>query len=106
MGSTKYPEHNSYTSFISNNSGFDNAYTADEETNFYFEVKNSAFCEATERLANFFTGALLNETCIEKERQAVHEEYVLGKNDDSCRKWEVLKKLAVGPFRKFSIGNN
>ena len=27
-------------------------------------------------------------------------------NDDNCRKWEVLRNLAVGPFSKFSIGNN
>lgn len=106
MGSTKYPEHNSYSSFITNNSGFDNAYTSDSETNYYFEVKNSALCEAAERLSNFFTGALLNETCIEKESQAVHEEYVLWTNDDNCRKWEVLRKLAVGPYSRFSIGNN
>lgn len=66
MGSTKYPDHNSYSSFITSNSGYDNAYTSDSETNYYFEVKNSAFPEAVERLANFFTGALLTESCISK----------------------------------------
>lgn len=60
MGSSKFPSHNEYSSFISQNSGSDNAYTSDEETNYYFEVKNSAFNEAVDRITNFFTGALLN----------------------------------------------
>ena len=59
MGSTKFPSHNEYSSFMSTNSGFDNAYTSDEETNYYFEIKNDSFVEAIERLADFFTGALL-----------------------------------------------
>lgn len=36
MGSNKFPSHNEYSSFITNNSGSDNAYTSDEETNYYF----------------------------------------------------------------------
>ena len=72
----------------------DNAYTSDTETNYYFEIANKSFSEAVERITNFFTGALLSESCISKEIQAVHEEYVLWTNDDNCRKWEVLKRLA------------
>lgn len=87
MGSKKFPVHNEYSSFINQNSGMDNAYTSDVETNYYFEISNKAFFEATERLTNFFTGALLTESCITKETQAVHEEYVLWTNDDNCRKW-------------------
>ena len=49
---------------MSLNSGFDNAYTSEEETNYYFEIANKAFPEAVERLCNFFTGALLTESCI------------------------------------------
>ena len=105
MGSDKFPSHNEYSSFISENSGFDNAYTSDEETNYYFEIKNSSFNEAVDRLANFFTGALLKKECIEKERQAVHEEFVLWTNDDNCRKWEVLRKMASPPYSYFTIGN-
>lgn len=72
MGSKKFPSHNEYSSFMSTNSGYDNAYTSDTETNYYFEIQNSAFNEAVERLTNFFTGALLVADCIEKESQAVH----------------------------------
>ena len=47
----------------------------------------------------------MNAECIEKESQAVHEEFVLWTNDDNCRKWEVLRKLASGPYSRFNIGN-
>ena len=43
MGSKKYPSHGEYAEFISLNSGSDNAYTSDEETNYYFEVANPKF---------------------------------------------------------------
>lgn len=105
MGSKKFPEHNEYSSFISNNSGMDNAYTSDVQTNYYFEIKNSKFNEAVERLVEFFNSALLNPDCIHKESQAVHEEFVLSTNDDNSRKWEILRKMGQGPFSRFSIGN-
>lgn len=47
MGSKKFPVHNEYSSFINQNSGMDNAYTSDVETNYYFEISNKAFFEAT-----------------------------------------------------------
>jgi secreted Zn-dependent insulinase-like peptidase len=59
MGSKKYPLHNDYGTFISANSGNDNAYTDEMETNYYFGIKNSAFYEAVERFTNFFTGDAL-----------------------------------------------
>lgn len=40
MGSAKFPVHNEYSAFISANAGSDNAYTSDEETNYYFRLAN------------------------------------------------------------------
>lgn len=58
---------------MSLNSGYDNAYTSDDQTNYHFEIANAKFEEAVERLCDFFVKAELTKTCIEKERQAVHE---------------------------------
>ncbi len=66
MGSKKFPVHNEYSSFINQNSGMDNAYTSDVETNYFFEISNKVFVEAVERITNFFTGALLTESCVSK----------------------------------------
>ena len=62
--------------------------------------------EGVERLADFFVEALLTESCIEKERQAVHEECQLRCCEDNSRKWEILKHFASGPYHNHSIGNN
>jgi secreted Zn-dependent insulinase-like peptidase len=105
MGSEKHPQYNEYEAFISINSGHTNASTSDTETIFFFEVKNRMFDEAVERFTDFFISALLLPECIEKEVQAVHEECVLWSNNDNCRKWEVLRKLGVPPYSRFSIGN-
>jgi insulysin len=106
MGSRKFPRHNEYSEFISLNSGMDNAWTSDEETNYYFEIANGKFLEGVERLSDFFVEAMLTETCIEKERQAVHEECQLRCGEDNSRKWEILKHFASGPYHNHSIGNN
>jgi len=42
MGSKKYPVHNEYSSFLSNNAGFDNAYTDLMHTNYHFEIASPA----------------------------------------------------------------
>lgn len=90
MGSSKYPAENEYSEFISLNAGHDNAFTDDLETNYYFDIGAAKFLEGVDRMSEFFKSALLKANCVEKERQAVHEEYMLWVNDDNCRKWGVL----------------
>lgn len=51
MGSEGFPEHNEYSSFVTNNGGSDNAFTDMDETNYFFEVANDAFPEGVKRLA-------------------------------------------------------
>ena len=36
MGTTKYPNENEYSEYLSKNSGSSNAYTSQEETNYFF----------------------------------------------------------------------
>lgn len=66
MGSAKYPGSNEYSQFMSLNAGYDNAFTADLETNYYFEIAKEKYEEATDRLADFFKYAVLDPTCVEK----------------------------------------
>lgn len=105
MGSARFPLHNEYSEFMTHNAGYDNAFTDDLETNYYFEIASSKFIEGVDRLSEFFKSALLVPDCVEKERQAVHEEYVLWTNDDNCRKWGILHELGHGQFSRFTIGN-
>jgi len=45
MGTEKYPEENSYAEYLSDNGGRFNAYTALENTNYYFDVNFNALNE-------------------------------------------------------------
>ena len=49
MGCNKYPGEDEYQAFISDHSGFTNAYTVEDITNYYFEVSPDAFKEAVDR---------------------------------------------------------
>lgn len=68
-------------------------------------MKSDKFVEAVDRMAEFFKSAVLNPGCVEKERQAVHEEYMLWTSDDSTRRIAVLQSLGNGEYARFSIGN-
>jgi secreted Zn-dependent insulinase-like peptidase len=38
LGTKEFPEEDGYSKFLSQNGGYSNAYTASEDTNFFFEV--------------------------------------------------------------------
>ena len=54
LGTDKYPGEDEYEQFLSTHGGFSNAYTADEDTNFYFEVTAPHLSGAMDRFAQFF----------------------------------------------------
>ena len=51
MGTEKYPSENEYAEFITNNGGYNNAFTSLTDTNYHFEVSNEAFGDALDRFA-------------------------------------------------------
>ena len=51
MGTEKYPSENEYGEFITNNGGYNNAYTSLTDTNYHFECSNEAYGEALDRFA-------------------------------------------------------
>mmetsp|Transcript_114709 Transcript_114709/g.159267 ORF Transcript_114709/g.159267 Transcript_114709/m.159267 type:complete len:121 (+) Transcript_114709:53-415(+) len=51
MGTEKYPSENEYTEYISDNGGYDNAWTSLTDTNYHFEVSNEGFEGALDRFA-------------------------------------------------------
>jgi insulysin len=49
LGTEKYPDENSYSSFLSAHGGSSNAYTDKEATNYHFDVQWQYFGEALDR---------------------------------------------------------
>ena len=107
MGTKKYPLENEYSSFLSKNSGVNNAYTVADRTIYYFEVANEAFEGTLDRFAQFFISPLFNEGSVEREINAIDSEFSKNINNDSWRftqlKISQMKKESV--FNKFSTGN-
>ena len=107
IGTEKYPEVDSFQDFINSNGGGSNAYTASDHTNYFFDIKNSAFKEGLDRFAHFFINPLLSDEYVDREKNAVHSEYQMQKKEDSWRQF-MASKLAMNSSyggSRFSIGS-
>lgn len=107
LGTEKYPEAGSYQSYINTNGGSHNAYTSTNTTNFYFDVKPSAFEGALDRFSQFFISPLFSESLTQREKNAVDAEYKAKLKDESRRNSQALKTLINPnhPYSHFTVGN-
>ena len=108
LGTEKYPDPDGYSDFISKHGGNRNAYTAPELTNYFFDIDEQYFSEALDRFAQFFTAPLLDETYVDREKNAVHSEYQMQLRSDTWRGMSVSKTVMnpAHPMSKFNIGSN
>ena len=59
MGTTKYPGEDAYSKFLADHGGSSNAYTASENTNYYFDVEQSAlYVSCVEQSSTFMSSRL------------------------------------------------
>ncbi len=107
LGTEKYPHAGEYQEFISQHGGSFNAYTAAENTNYFFEIDNDQLDPALDRFAQFFVAPLFSAEYVERERNAVHSEYLAKLKDDGRREWDIYRELMnpLHPGAKFSVGN-
>lgn len=108
LGTEKYPQAGEYQEFISQHAGSFNAYTAAENTNYFFEIDSDHLDPALDRFAQFFVAPLFSAEYVERERNAVHSEYLAKLKDDGRREWDVYRALmnSQHPSAKFSVGNS
>ncbi|TQD89882.1 hypothetical protein C1H46_024584 [Malus baccata] len=72
--SEKYPSEDSYSKYISEHGGRTNAYTASENTNYYFDINSDGFEEALDRFAQFFINPLMSADTTMRELKDVDSE--------------------------------
>lgn len=107
MGTSKYPEENEYSSYLSKHSGHSNAYTAAEHTNYYFELSSDYLEGALDRFSQFFISPLFSQSCKDREIKAVDSENKKNLQNDMWRFYQ-LDKLTSNPnhpYNRFSTGN-
>ncbi len=107
LGTDKYPKVGEYDEYLKANGGWSNAGTGQEHTNYFFQVNQDAFEEATDRFAQFFISPSLAAKYVAREKNAVHSEYSMKIKDDARRIYEVLKDTTnqAHPASQFSVGN-
>lgn len=107
LGTEKYPEAGEYQAFISSHGGSHNAYTSFEHTNYFFDIDPAYLDPTLDRFAQFFIAPLFNTEYVDREKNAVHSEYMAKIKDDSRRSLDVFKAVInpQHPFAKFSVGN-
>jgi len=107
MGTEKYPIENEYSEYLSSHGGGSNAYTSTELTNYYFYVDSNHLEGALDRFSQFFISPLFDDSCTERELNAINSENDKNVQVDVWRQ-EQLKKLLYReghPIKKFGTGN-
>jgi insulysin len=107
LGTEAYPAAGEYQEFITSRGGSNNAYTAHENTNYYFDIDSPWLEPALDRFAQFFIAPLFTQDYVDRERNAVHSEYQSGLQDDGRRAYSVLKQV-INPahsLARFSVGS-
>lgn len=93
LGTEPYPESDGYQRYISDNAGSHNAFTAQQDTNYFFDIEPSALPGALDRFSEFFLSPLFNADHLASERNIVHSEYMARIRDESRRENDVLNQL-------------
>nr|P42789.1 RecName: Full=Sporozoite developmental protein [Eimeria bovis] len=104
LGTSKYPEPESYDSFLTESGGANNAYTDEEKTVFFNKVTDSSFEEALDRFS--FKSPLFSRQYEEKEVNAIDAEHQKNIPNDDERAWYSIRSLAKGPMSRFATGNS
>ena len=92
---------------MSNHSGHSNAFTALDDTNYFFEVGHDHLEGALDRFAQFFISPLFLDSCTDREIRAVDSENKKNLNNDKWRLYQLEKSLSNPdhPYSKFGTGN-
>ncbi len=107
MGNEKYPDEKYYGYFINSHNGFSNAYTAGDHTNFYYNIDSNYLVESFDVFSNFFISPLFDESCLNREMNAVDSEHKKNLQDDGWRNFQMIKNICSdkSPLSRFSTGN-
>lgn len=106
MGTTAHPDPDAFTRFVEERGGNRDATTHSDHTTFVFEIPRDDFPEGLGRFADFFSEPALAPEAIERERQAVHSEFSLRREDEGRRLASVLRqgRPLDHPMARFGVG--
>ena len=107
LGTTPYPQEGDFERFVAAGGGSNNAYTAAEDTCYYFDCQGGALEGALSRFSQFFQAPLFTESATAREVNAIESEHSKNLQSDYWRYDQLLKVRAdrAHPYAKFGTGN-
>ncbi len=107
LGTEKYPEESSFDMAIGKYKGHFNAFTASDFTAYYFSVANAGFIDVLDIFSQFFQTPLFNPDGVNRELNAIDQEFKKNLDIDSYRELSILRQEAnpFHPFHNFTSGN-
>tara|TARA_B100000315_G_scaffold259906_3_gene318003 strand:+ start:5304 stop:8222 length:2919 start_codon:yes stop_codon:yes gene_type:complete len=107
LGTAKYPEPDDYGQYISTHGGSDNAYTASDHTNYFFNIEPDFLEPALDRFSQFFIAPLFSADYVDREKNAVNSEYQLRLKDDGRRVGAAKRQIynPDHPMSRFHVGS-
>lgn len=107
LGTEKYPDITGFDAYLRQNSGVNNAYTAEDHTNYFLEIRHEAFEGALDRFAQFFVAPLFDARFTEREMNAVASEHEKNLESDLWRQLQLrMTAFEPGhPARHFGTGS-
>ena len=85
LGNKKFPEEGQLEAFLSAHGGSSNAYTAGEDTCYFFTVGKDSLLPALERFSQFFVSPLFTAAATSRELNAIESENAKNLQSDSWR---------------------
>eukprot|EP00752_Nemacystus_decipiens_P002074 g1985.t1 len=97
LGTGKYPREDTYNAFLNSHGGKSNAFTSDEDTNYFFDVNAGHLDEALDVFSRFFVDPLFTEGATGRELKAIYSEHSKNLQTDSRRLYQVENTNAPVP---------
>lgn len=107
LGTKKYPKPGEYQQFIASHGGSHNAFTAFQDTNYFFDIQADSLEPALDRFAQQFSAPLFTADLVDREKNAVNSEYSSKLKDDGRRMYSAEKATynPDHPMSHFAVGS-
>ena len=107
LGDSKHRAANTFEQFLAEHSGHSNAFTSQENTNYYYKISADKLEESLDRLSSLLSDPLLELESLQREYHAIQSEFLKDTLESARQIWRLVKHLANPdhPFHRLSPGN-
>ena len=107
LGTKKYLDTSGFDDFLKRHSGYSNANTSIDHTNYHFEISHEQLEKGIDMFSDFFYEPLFTNELINKEINVIQSEFKLDYRSDNNRLLYLIRSEGYkdSPFNTFMDGN-